>query len=78
MKTKKYLKIAGGVLCGLFALSCALKVLTGIGRLQQASGHQWENIMGYLFGACAGVVIWGGVSFYLFRSAKNEKDKPDA
>ena len=24
----------------------------------------------YLYGAFAGVVLWGGVSFYLFRSAK--------
>ncbi len=78
MKTKKYLKIAGGFLCGLFALSCALKFITGIVRLQQANNLHWEHIMGYVFGACAGVVVWGGVSFYLFRSAKKEKDKPDA
>jgi len=53
--------------------------------LQQADNQQRGNNMAsmtsgeafYLYGAFAGVGLWGGVSFYLFRSAKKDKHKPD-
>ena len=78
MKGKKLLKMAVGFLCVWFALLCALRIPAAIARLQQADNQQRDTNMAYLYGACAGVVLWGGVSFYLFRSAKNDKHKLDA
>jgi hypothetical protein len=86
MNGKKLLKMAVGFLCVWFALACALRIPVSIARLEQADNQQRRNNMAsmtsveafYLYGAFAGVVLWGGVSFYLFRSAKKDKHKPDA
>jgi hypothetical protein len=75
MKLKKYLKIAGGVLFGLFALSCALRIPIALARLHQAGDQNLEHAYGYLYGTCAGILVWGGLSFYLFWSASKTKDK---
>ena len=86
MNGKKLLKMAVGFLCVWAALACALRIPVAIALLQQADNQQKRNIMAsmtsveaaYLYGAFAGLVLWGGVSFYLFRSAKKDKHKPDA
>jgi hypothetical protein len=86
MNGKKLLKMAVGFLCVWFALASALRIPPAIARLRQADNQQRGNNMAsmtsveafYLYGAFAGVVLWGGVSFYLFRSAKKDKHKPDA
>jgi hypothetical protein len=83
MNGKKLLKMAVGFLCVWFALACALQIPLAIARLQQADNQQRRNNMAsmtsaeafYLYGAFAGVVLWGGVSFYLFRSARKDKRK---
>ena len=85
MNGKKLLKMAVGFLCVWFALLCALRIPVSIARLEQADNQQRRNNMAsmtsveafYLYGAFAGVGLWGGVSFYLFRSAKKDKHKPD-
>lgn len=66
---KKVLKIAGGILFALFALSCAIRVPIAFVHLHQVSEQDLARAYGYVFGACAGVLVWGGVSFCLFRSA---------
>jgi hypothetical protein len=78
MNGKKLLKIAVGFLCVWFALACALRIPPAIARLQQADASTTSVEAFILYGAFAGVVLWGGVSFYLFRSAKKDKHKPDA
>ena len=80
MNGKKLLKMAVGFLCVWFALACALRIPVAIARLQQSDNQQRGNHMAsmtsveafYLYGAFAGVVLWGGVSF-LFVSERQKK-----
>jgi len=76
MKAKKYLKIAGGVLFGLFTLSCLLRIPRALAYAHNANGDGLSRAYGYVFGTFAGILIWGCLSFYLFRSAFKTKDKP--
>ena len=86
MNGKKILKTALGFLCVWFALLCVLRIPVAIARLRQADNEQRRNNVASvtsveafsLYGAFTGVVLWGGVSYYLFRSAKKDRHKPDS
>jgi hypothetical protein len=66
---KKALKIIGGVLFGLFALATVLQLPIALSRLSHAETQNMSFAIGYLAGTCMGILLWGGLSFFLFRSA---------
>jgi 4-hydroxybenzoate polyprenyltransferase len=81
MTAKKFLKHVAGIVCALLALLCVLRIPVAIARLQQADNQQRRNNIAsvtseeafFLYGTFAGIALWGGVSFYLFRSARKDK-----
>ena len=66
---KKVLKIIGGILFGLFALATVLQLPVALSRLSHAGTQNMSFAIGYLAGTCMGILLWGGLSFSLFRSA---------
>ena len=73
MQGLRLLQIAAAFLCIWFALSSALRVVAAVARLQQANSAGPEHTVAYLLGACAGVVLWGALSFYLLRGAAEKR-----
>jgi len=74
---KKVLKIAGGILFGLFTLATALRLPVALTRLHEAGTQNVSFAIGYLTGTCVGILLWGGLSFFLFRSAFKTNANPD-
>ena len=78
MKHKKYLKIVGGVLFALLAVGCASHISGAWALLDQVSDQNRHLAVSILLGTYSGVILWSGVSFYLFRSASKTNEKPAA
>ena len=75
---RKALKIAGGILFGLFTLATALRLPIALTRFHEAGTQNMSFAIGYLTGTCVGILIWGALSFYLFRSAFRTNTNSDA
>ena len=77
MKTRKYLKVTGGVLFAILALLCFIHIPCAWALLQQTHDHNRHLVVSVFLGACSGAILWSGVSFYLFRSVSKTNEQPD-
>jgi hypothetical protein len=75
VKLKKYLKIAGGVLFGVAALAYLFRIPKIFAYAHNASDQDLNQAYSYVIVAFANIIIWGGLSLYLFWSAFKTKNK---
>jgi len=70
MKAGQYLKVAGGMLFSICAVSCLLRLPRALAVARTSARP--HVAYGAVFGRVAGFVLWGAVSFSLLRSANKK------